>query len=305
LTGANACYDRAIELTTDPDVRKWIANKFHRQQEVARAGAKISYWEHGSSDKTIVLVFPLNYDIALFQPLVEQLCQEFRIVTIEPRGSGDSDPLPRPYSFDEQAEDVRAVLEALDAGPVTAVGMSLGGNLLIKIAHAFPALFSQLVLVGSPPDDGGKGTAILRPELVSKEFNDALSHGDYEQAVSVFVYSVISEPETRDLAEAYIESCLRLPRETFLALFDDDPERDLKPLLAEIKVPTLVTHGTADRRIPFRSAQYIAERIPGAQLYPFEGRGHLPIFTATREFCDVLRYFMRTGTAPQRPNVLH
>ncbi len=93
---------------------------------------------------------------------------------------------------------------------------------------------------------------------------------------------------------------MRLPRETFLALFDDDPERDIKPLLAEIKVPTLVTHGTADRRIPFRAAQYIAERIPGAQLYPFEGRGHLPIFTATREFCDVLRYFVRTRTAPQR-----
>jgi len=300
LSGANACYERAIELTTDPDVRKWIANKRHRQQEVVRAGAKISYWEHGSSDKTIVLVFPLNYDIALFQPLVEQLCQEFRIVTIEPRGSGDSDPLPRPYSFDEEAEDVRAVLEALDVGPVTAVGMSLGGNQLIKIAYAFPALFSKLVLVGSPPDDGGEGTALLRPELLSNEFNDALSRGDYEQAVAVFVYSVISEPETRDLAEVYIESCLRLPRETFLALFDDDPERDIKPLLAEIKVPTLVTHGTADRRIPFQAAQYIAERIPGAQLYPFEGRGHLPIFTATREFCDVLRYFMRTGTAPQR-----
>ncbi len=300
LSGANACYDRAIELTSDPDLRKWIANKRHRQRAVIRAGAKISYWEHGSSEKTIVLVFPLNYEIALFQPLVEQLCQEFRVVTIEPRGSGDSDPLPRPYGFGEQAEDIRAVIEALDAGPVTAVGMSLGGNLLIKIAHAWPALFSELVLVGSPPDDGGEGDEILRPELLSRAFNDALGRGDFEEAVSMFVYSVISEPETRDLAEVYIESCLRLPRETFLALFDDDPERDIKPLLGGIKVPTLVTHGTADRRVPFRAAQYITEHIPGAQLYPFEGRGHLPIFTATREFCEVLRHFMRTRSAPQR-----
>ena len=300
LSAANACYDQAIELTSDPDIRTWIANKRHRRQEVVRAGAKISYWEHGSSGKMIVLVFPLNYDIALFQPLVEQLCQEFRIVTIEPRGSGDSDPLPRPYSFAEQAEDVRAVIEALDAGPVTAVGMSLGGNLLIKIAHACPALFSELVLVGCPPDDGGEGTAVPRPELLAKEFDDALRRGEYAQAVSVFVYSVISEPETRDLAEVYIESCLRLPRETFLALFDEDSERDIKPLLTEIAVPTLVTHGTADRRIPFRAAEYLAERIPGAELYPFEGRGHLPIFTATKEFCEVLRHFTRTGRAPQQ-----
>ncbi|MDX1400844.1 MAG: alpha/beta fold hydrolase, partial [Kiloniellales bacterium] len=300
LSGANACYDRAIELTTDPDFRKWIRNKFHRHMEVERKGAKISYWEHGSSEKTIVLVFPLNYDIALFQPLVEQLCQEFRIVTIEPRGSGDSDPLPEDFTFNEQAEDVRAVIEALDGGPVTAVGMSLGGNILIKIAHTYPTLFSELILVGTPPDDGGEGTAAPRSGLTYKEFEEALARGDYEVAVAIFVYSVISEPETRDLAEVYIKSCLGLPRETFLALFEDDDEKDIKPLLSQIKVPTLVTHGTADRRVPFDAARYLADRIPAAELYAFEGRGHLPIFTATREFCDVLRHFIKEKTAPKR-----
>jgi class 3 adenylate cyclase/pimeloyl-ACP methyl ester carboxylesterase len=300
LSGANACYDLAIELTTDPDFRKSIINKRHRRMEVERAGAKISYWEHGSSEKTIVLVFPLNYDIALFQPLVEKLCQEYRIVFIEPRGSGDSDPLPKHFSFNEQAADVRAVIEALNAGPITAVGMSLGGNILIKIAHVCPSLFSELILVGCPPDDGDEGTAVPRPELLRREFEEALSRGDYEQAVAVFVYSVISEPETRDLAEVFISSCLSLPRETFLALFEDDPERDIKPLLSEIRVPTLVTHGTADRRIPFDAARYITDRIPKAELYAFEGRGHLPIFTATREFSDVLLHFMQERTAPKR-----
>jgi hypothetical protein len=34
-------------------------------------------------------------------------------------------------------------------------------------------------------------------------------------------------------------------------------------------------------------------------LYPFPGKGHLPIFTATTEFCDVLRQFVKTGTVPE------
>jgi hypothetical protein len=38
-------------------------------------------------------------------------------------------------------------------------------------------------------------------------------------------------------------------------------------------------------------------RDTNAQLYAFEGKGHLPIFTATDEFCEVLRRFVRTGTA--------
>ena len=37
------------------------------------------------------------------------------------------------------------------------------------------------------------------------------------------------------------------------------------------------------------------ENRPQARLYAFEGLGHLPIFPGRREFCDVLRRFVRTG----------
>ena len=47
-----------------------------------------------------------------------------------------------------------------------------------------------------------------------------------------------------------------------------------------------------------RAARYLAKHIPGARLYPFEGSGHLPLFTATRAFCEALRQFARTGTVP-------
>jgi pimeloyl-ACP methyl ester carboxylesterase len=68
------------------------------------------------------------------------------------------------------------------------------------------------------------------------------------------------------------------------------------PLLADIGVPVLVTHGREDRLLDFIAAEEIAADLPNAQLYAFEGKGHLPIFTATAEFCEVLRRFVRTGT---------
>jgi pimeloyl-ACP methyl ester carboxylesterase len=58
----------------------------------------------------------------------------------------------------------------------------------------------------------------------------------------------------------------------------------------------LVTHGTADHLIHFAAAEFIVSQVPGAQLYAFEGKGHLPLFAATDEFCEVLRSFVRTGT---------
>jgi pimeloyl-ACP methyl ester carboxylesterase len=53
-------------------------------------------------------------------------------------------------------------------------------------------------------------------------------------------------------------------------------------------------HGTEDRRVSTAAAHYIAAHVPGARLHLFEGRGHLPIFTATAEFCAVLRHFIAT-----------
>jgi len=101
----------------------------------------------------------------------------------------------------------------------------------------------------------------------------------------------------RELREQTISSRLLLPHETILSFFDLDPGKDVMPLLPDIRMPVLVTHGREDRVLAFTAAEEIASELPNAQLYAFEGKGHLPIFTATDEFCRVLRRFVRTGVA--------
>jgi pimeloyl-ACP methyl ester carboxylesterase len=72
---------------------------------------------------------------------------------------------------------------------------------------------------------------------------------------------------------------------------------DIGPLLESIAIPVLVAHGREDRLVASAASDFIASRIPGAELYFFEGRGHNPMFSATVEFCRVLRNFIRTGWA--------
>jgi pimeloyl-ACP methyl ester carboxylesterase len=100
-----------------------------------------------------------------------------------------------------------------------------------------------------------------------------------------------------ELCEQTIQGRLLLPRETILSFFDPDPSKDVMPLLAEIRMPVLVAHGREDRLLAFAAAEQITAGLPDARLYVFEGKGHLPIFTATDEFCEVLRCFVHTGTA--------
>ena len=96
-----------------------------------------------------------------------------------------------------------------------------------------------------------------------------------------------------------IERMCRLPTETILSFYDPDPGMDIAPLLESIAVPTLVAHGGEDRLVTSAASEFIASRIPGAQLYIFDGKGHTPMFSATDEFCEVLRNFIRTGR-PER-----
>jgi pimeloyl-ACP methyl ester carboxylesterase len=295
LDGANRHYERALVLTPDADAHTRIENKLHRPRVAVRSGARIAFYEHGGGEDMLLFVSPLAYGLATIQPILEQLCQEFRIVTVDARGSGASDPVTRPYLLDEHLKDVRAVIAALGDRPVVGVGVSASANLLLKLAHAEPRLFTKLVTIGALT---GSYPRAFDPSYLDKKSgleDQDVAHLIRSHSELVFSELVFSEPEVRELRELTIRSRLLLPQETILSFFDPDPGKNIMPLLADIRVPVLVTHGREDRLVAFTAAEQIAAGLPNARLYAFEGKGHLPIFTATEEFCEVLRRFVRTG----------
>jgi pimeloyl-ACP methyl ester carboxylesterase len=256
---------------------------------------RIAYYLHGG-DETLLFVNPVVYGLEVFQPLVERLCQEFRIVTIDPRGTGASDPLQRPYGLSQHCEDVRAVIEQSGVGSVTGVGISRGSNLLVRLDHMYPGLVRRVVLIGAPTDIGSSDSPARRPDYLNATAA-FIANDDMEGLMRYHIARVFSEPDVADLAASRAIRWLGMPRETVLSFYDRDPEMDIRPLLSAIRVPTLIAHGTEDRQVPFAAAEYLAAHIPGAQLYPFKGYGHVPLFTATQEFCELLRRFVRTGRA--------
>jgi pimeloyl-ACP methyl ester carboxylesterase len=112
------------------------------------------------------------------------------------------------------------------------------------------------------------------------------------------MHDVFSEPEMREMLETIVRTRLRLPRETLLSFFLDDQEDDVVPLLPAIATPTLVTHGRDDQLVSFAAAELMVSSLPKARLHGFQGKGHLSLFTATRELCEVLRAFVRDVIPP-------
>jgi pimeloyl-ACP methyl ester carboxylesterase len=298
LEQANESYDRALDHSTDPTERRRIASRRHQPHSVLRAGGRIAYYIHGSGDETLVLVSPLLYGLESYQPVIEQLCQEFRIITIDPRGGGRSDPLPLPYTEIDHVEDIRAVIESVAAGPVVGIGASRGGNQVVRLAATYPHLMKGLVLVGTHIDIGRARPLFPPRQSWRALFPEQLTADNLAAALPIFASFVYSEPGTQDLADQLVRHTLSLRSETALAFFANDPTADMLPLLPLVRVPTLVMRGTADLMGSMEGARYLADQIAGAQFYVFEGRGHLPSQTATTEFCEVLRHFVRSGSVP-------
>jgi class 3 adenylate cyclase/pimeloyl-ACP methyl ester carboxylesterase len=292
---ANQCYEQALQVVTDTTVRQRIMNKSHRLHHVVRDGGRIACYEHGSGDICLVFLQPVTYSPAMFQPLVEQLCQEFRIITIESRGRGASDPITGPYTFQQHVEDARAVIEALSSGTVVGIGFSRMSCLLVTLAATYPRLVQKLILVA------GNATPSLwysRREDWLEEFRSLLRQGQTERAARLLGSTAYIEPGTEHLVEQWVRSSHSLPADLLLSHFEPAPEEDVVTLLPRIQKPTLVMSGALDRIAPLERGRYLAQHIPGAQLYVFADKGHMMMYTATSEFCEVLRCFVRTGQVP-------
>ncbi len=77
---------------------------------------------------------------------------------------------------------------------------------------------------------------------------------------------------------------------------------DVRELAPQIRIPTLVLHGTGDLRIPFAEGRLLASLIPGARLVPIESRNHLILESEPgwRRFLAEVRSFL--GVPPRPPS---
>ncbi len=157
----------------------------------------------------------------------------------------------------------------------------------------FQAIVMRLALIGNPVCDlMESNNPFPLPQAYCDERATLYQRQDAKALMELHMALIYPEPEMRQVREQSIRTLLALPNETIMSFFDLDPTLDIRPVLSKIAVPTLVAVGTKDLIAPIASGRFIYERIPGAQFYEFKGKGHLPMFTAVDEFCDVLRRFV-------------
>ncbi|HVO03174.1 MAG TPA: alpha/beta hydrolase [Candidatus Cybelea sp.] len=120
------------------------------------------------------------------------------------------------------------------------------------------------------------------------------------EAMRGFVHACMGEPiPAQDLETIIAFNCMT-PRCVRFAL-TQKPYKDYAPLLARLKVPVLITHGTAETVALPSAAEYALKSCPVGRVSWYEGAGHAPFVEDPPRFNRELADFVRHARlAPRR-----
>lgn len=266
--------------------------------KVEANGIEIAYETQGpASGPPMLLIMGLGAQLAHWPVALRDglAARGFRLILIDNRDIGlstrfDAAGAPDlaaiagravapPYRIEDMAADAVGVLDALGVDRAHVVGASMGGMIAQMVAANHPDRVLSLTCLMSTsggPDVSPPSAETLRmvaglPENGSIEA--AVEHNirlmtvlgspghDYDNPVDRAHYRAISE------RSSYAEGTAR-------QLAAITAAGDQRGTSRRVKAPTVVVHGDADRLVPLKGGQDIAENIADAEFVVIKGLGH-------------------------------
>lgn len=222
----------------------------------------------------------LQYDLEspVWRHWIRFLAEHFRFARYDERGCGMTEWKVENVSVPLWVDDLEAVAQAaLPEGPMALLGISQGAAISIEYAVRHPERVSHLILYG------GYATGWLKrsnPDTV-RVYNamvDLIRFGwgsDNPTFRQVFTSRFVPGASAEQL-DWFNELCRRTTRADVAAhLMQARGEVDVRELLSQVSVPTLVLHAVHDEVTPLGMGRQLAAEIPGAEFVQLDSHNHV------------------------------
>ncbi|WP_432584487.1 alpha/beta fold hydrolase [Streptomyces sp. HD1123-B1] len=230
-------------------------------------GARIAYQLRGDGPPLVLLAGQANSH-HWWDGIREDFHAAHSTVTLDYRGTGESDEHRTPYSTQQFARDVIAVLDDLGIDRADVYGTSMGGRVVQWLAIRHPERVRGLILGCTSP---GGPHSLER----SNEVRRSLAVPDVaaaQRALAELMYTpawlAAHSAPYQTLGDPTMSA--RARRAHLTASRDHDAWDELPAISA----PTLILHGDADLLNPAANAPLLADRIPGARMTLIPGARH-------------------------------
>lgn len=265
------------------------------------AGGYIAYQVFGEGPPNCLFIgnWLQNLDLMWEEPTIARyygrLASFSRVITFDKRGSGVSDPVPMDAlpTVEEWMDDGRVALDAAGVERAALLGDTEGGPMAIMLAASYPERVSSLILVNSfarwrRNDDYPIG---MPDETWNKLLDRYEQHwGVTAEILGLTAPSVANDTRFRNWFIRYQRQSM--PRGASTAMYRWATSIDVRPVLASIRVPTLVIHRSSSPHYRPEFGRYLAESIPGAHYvevpgadaFPFNAGDFDPILDEVEQF---------------------
>jgi class 3 adenylate cyclase len=251
-------------------------------------------------------------DVVLEDPAAmlyyRRLASFAKVIHFDRRGTGGSDPtLPsdaRP-PWERYAEELTAVLDAVGVEQAAILAMFDVGPMAIGFAATNPDRTAALILANTSArhlaaDDYPIGI----PPEVAESLRAAME--DFWGTEELVRLLVPSRADDQRFCRWYakLQRAIASPQ-TVQAFIQDSYSVDARPLLSQVKAPTLVLHRRQFQLVPVGHGRYLAEHIAGARLVELPGADGPLVWETPELALDVIQEFL-TGVrrAPEPDRLL-
>jgi non-heme chloroperoxidase len=261
-------------------------------------GVTIAAQEWGSpTGSEILFIHGFSQASMSWQRQVEcDLAKEFRLVTYDLRGHGNSDKPLEPEKYKESkawADEVQAIINAANFKRPVLVGWSYGGHVIadyLKIhgAAGLAGLNFVDAVTKSDPSFYGDGLK-TQPHMSSEDLAINIA------ATRIFLRNCFEKQPSQDDFETMLAFNMMMPPKVRANMGGRTLSMD--ETLKALNLPVLVTHGATDKLALVAAARHTAATIPGAKLSVYDRVGHAPFWEDTARFNAELSAFVRAANA--------
>lgn len=258
---------------------------------VAAASCEVSYASSGEGIP-IVLLHGMGGSKVVWNDLAGHLGGRFSLIAYDLRGFGRTREIEQEsLSLKTWANDLRAVLAALEVPRAVVVGHSLGASIALRYALMWPESVAALVLIGADAQLARSAPQLLQNiETIERIGFEGWVAEYWDKNPPFSAHSALGMPDAckryrevvaANSADGYVRSSRALAE-----------LEDLTPRLEEIVAPTLVLIGSVDQRTPPEYGWDIVSRMPNAEGREIAGVGHIIQMEAPEESAMALRDFL-------------
>jgi pimeloyl-ACP methyl ester carboxylesterase len=244
----------------------------------------MNYDQQGSGDPLVLIPY-LAADHACYAFQVAEYAKHFTCISVDLRGTGESDKPEGPYTTELLADDVAAFMQAAGIGTAHVAGLSLGGAVGMWLAAKYPDKVQSLSLHSSwARSDAFQGTVVEGWQIAAQAVG-------VPETVIRMIFPWCFTPELYTERPDYIDSLAAFVRSRppqsvpdFIQQSNAVLAHDVEGHLGRITAPTLITFGRHDQLTSTRFANRLKSGIRDSELVIFEGCAHAPLYENVAEF---------------------